>query len=164
MKARWAALSVLVLLAGCDDESMDTQNRLRTYAKGDARPLVPGTVAQGALERERATLEPPPVGLAFVERGQQRYGIYCAPCHGLAGDGDGIVVARGFPKPRPFGDPRLLQASAADLVDVISHGKGVMYSFSDRVEPRDRWAIVAYIRALQLAGQKGTAPSGREAR
>lgn len=156
MKAR-LTLVALLMLAGCDDESMDTQNRLKTYAKGDARLPVEGTVAQGALERERETLEPPPVDLAFVERGQERYRIYCAPCHGLAGAGDGIVVARGFPKPKPFSDPAIMQASAKELVAAIGQGKGTMYSFSDRVEPRDRWAIVAYIRALQLGGRSGKA-------
>jgi mono/diheme cytochrome c family protein len=156
---------LLVLLAGCD-ESMDNQNRLKTYgpapgisswpAEGEALPPVKGTVAQGALEQERETATPPAVSLSLLKRGQQRYDIYCAACHGLTGAGDGIVVARGFPKPKTFDDPQIMQASAKQLVGAIGNGYGVMYSFSDRVEPKDRWAIVAYIRALQLADKRGT--------
>jgi mono/diheme cytochrome c family protein len=148
-----AAVFLLLALAGCG-ESMDRQNRLKTYGEGEARPLVEGTVAQGALAREQEIAAPPPVNDALLQRGRQRYDIYCAACHGFAGDGDGIVVARGFPKPKPFTDPRIMQASAKELVGAIGQGYGVMYSFSDRVEPRDRWAIVAYIRALQFASAK----------
>ena len=162
---RFCVLFFMLALAACD-ESMDNQNRLKTYgsakgtsswpSSGEALPLVKGTLAQGELQREQETATPPPVSLALLQRGQQRYGIYCAPCHGLTGGGDGIVVARGFPRPKPFDDPQLMQAPAKHLVDVIGNGYGTMYSFSDRVDPKDRWAIAAYIRALQLAdkGQK----------
>jgi len=160
------ALLLLFALAGCD-ESMDKQNRLKTYgsapgisswpSQGEALPLVKGTVAQGSLAREQAIAQPPPVTLALLLRGQQRYGIYCSACHGLTGDGDGIVVARGFPKPKPFNDPKIMRDTAKQLVDVIGNGYGTMYSFSDRVDPKDRWAIAAYIRALQLA-DKGAKP------
>lgn len=156
------ALLLLALLAGCD-ESMDNQNRFSTYgsaagmsnwpSRGEALPLVQGTVAQGALERARQRAEPPPVTIELLQRGRERYDIYCSACHGLAGDGDGIIVARGFPRPAPLDDPQLRQASARSLIDAISDGSGLMYGFSDRVEPTDRWAIVAYIRALQLAHQ-----------
>lgn len=162
------AILLLFALAACD-ESMDNQNRMKTYgsakgavswpAEGEALPLVKGTVAQGALEREREIANPPPVSLALLQRGRERYNIYCSACHGLTGAGDGIVVARGFPKPKPFSDSQSLQASAKQIVDVIGHGIGTMYSFSDRVEPKDRWAIVAYIRALQLADRVRKAPS-----
>jgi len=98
------------------------------------------------------------VSLTLLRRGRERYDIYCAACHGLTGAGDGIVVARGFPKPRPFTDAKTMQASAHQLVGAIGQGYGAMYSFSDRVEPKDRWAIAAYIRALQLAAKsKGRA-------
>jgi len=162
-----AALLLVLALAGCG-ESMDRQNKLKPYgeakampgwpAEGEALPLPPGVVAQGSGAREQALATPPPVSLGLVRRGQQRYEIYCAPCHGLAGQGDGIVVARGFPKPPPFHDPRVMQADAHRLVEVIGHGTGRMYGFSDRIEPADRWAIVAYIRALQLAGKQEAAP------
>jgi len=158
------AFLLLFALAGCD-ESMDKQNRLKTYgsgpgisswpSQGEALPLVKGTVPQGALERDREIRQPPPVTLALLQRGQQRYNIYCAACHGLTGAGDGIVVARGFPKPKPFSNPAILRAPAKQLVAAIGQGYGVMYSFSDRVDPKDRWAIAAYIRALQLADKGG---------
>ncbi|MGN6517732.1 MAG: c-type cytochrome [Rhizomicrobium sp.] len=161
---RLCALLLLFALAGCD-ESMDKQNRLKTYgsgpgisswpAEGEALPLVKGTVPQGALEREREIDQPPPVTLALLQRGRQRYDIYCSACHGLTGAGDGIVVARGFPRPKPFSDPKVMSDTARQLVAAIGRGYGTMYSFSDRVEPKDRWAIAAYIRALQLAGKEG---------
>jgi mono/diheme cytochrome c family protein len=128
-------------------------------SKGEALPLVKGTVAQGTSKRERQTDEPPPVSPALLARGRERYDIYCSVCHGLAGMGDGIVVARGFPKPKPFTDPELMAASAKELVAAIAEGYGTMYSFSDRVEPKDRWAIVAYLRALQLAARPRKAAS-----
>jgi mono/diheme cytochrome c family protein len=144
---------------------MDQQNRLKTYgsaagtaswpAEGEALPLVKGTVAQGALARAHEIAQPPQVSQSVLSRGRQRYAIYCAVCHGLSGAGDGIVIARGFPRPKPFYDPRLMQAPAKHLVDVIGQGAGTMYGFSDRVEPKDRWAIAAYIRALQLADESG---------
>lgn len=160
---RLAPLLLLMLLARCD-ESMDRQNRFRTYgsaagtsswpAPGEALPRVPGTVAVGDLQRAKEIAEPPAVSLALLHAGRAGYDTYCAPCHGLTGDGDGIVVARGFPAPPPLDDPRLMRAPAAHLIDVIGQGSGRMYAFSDRVEPRERWAIVAYIRALQLAGSR----------
>jgi mono/diheme cytochrome c family protein len=158
--SRAATLLLLLGLAACD-ESMDHQNRLKTYgsAQGtanwpsgrEALPLVKGTVAQSALDREQQTANPPPVSIALLQRGRQRYDIYCAVCHGLTGAGDGIVVARGFPKPKAFSDSEIMQASGKQLVDVIGQGYGTMYGFADRVEPKDRWAVAAYIRALQLA-------------
>lgn len=148
----FAALLIVLLVAGCD-ESMDHQNRLTTYgsaagmpnwpAEGEAVPLVGATVAQSDRERLRQIAEPPPVSLALLREGRARYDIYCAACHGLTGAGDGIIVARGFPKPPPLDDPRLMQASARHLVDVIGQGYRRMFSFADRVEPRDRWAIAA---------------------
>lgn len=153
-------LLLVLFLAGCG-ESMDKQNRLKTYgqakgiagwpAEGEALPRVKGTVAQGDIAREQQLLAPPPVSMALLKRGHERYDIYCSACHGLSGEGDGIVVARGFPKPRPFDDPSQMNLSARDLVASISNGYEKMYSFSDRVEPRDRWAIAAYVRALQLS-------------
>lgn len=150
---------LLLILAGCG-ESMDHQNRLKTYgtapfptwpAVGEALTPVPGTVARDDLAREAAILHPPAVNTALLQRGRQRYDIYCAPCHSLTGNGEGIIVARGFPKPVSFQDPGQRQQSAQHLMDVIGQGHGAMYGFYDRVEPADRWAIIAYIRALELA-------------
>ncbi len=88
---------------------------------------------------------------ATYRRGRERYEIYCAPCHGLVGDGDGRVVERGFPAPPSYHSERLRQASNQHFQAVITQGYGAMYPYADRISPPDRWAIVAYIRALQLS-------------
>jgi mono/diheme cytochrome c family protein len=159
-------LVTILVLSGCD-ESMDQQNRLKTYgqaklpgwpAAGEALTPPDGTVSQDALARDAILANPPTVTLALLEQGRQRYDIYCTACHGLTGAGDGMVVARGFPAPSSFNTSRVMAASARQMVDVISHGHGRMYAFSDRVDPADRWAIVAYIRALQLAGAPRSKP------
>jgi mono/diheme cytochrome c family protein len=100
---------------------------------------------------ERAQTNPYPVDLALLQRGQDRYSIYCMPCHSPAGDGDGLVVRRGFPAPPTFHQDRLRAVPDRHIYDVITHGYGVMLPYADRVEPADRWAIVAFIRALQLS-------------
>ena len=147
-------------LGACDDVSMAHQKKDRTYAPSSvwsdgasARPLPEGTVAQGDLARENATNVPPVVTSGLLARGRRRYEIFCTPCHGLTGEGDGIVVKRGFPAPPPFDLARLRQAPAQYFFDVISQGYGVMYPFASHVPPEDRWSIVVYVRALQLAGQ-----------
>ncbi|HXF09764.1 MAG TPA: cytochrome c, partial [Desulfuromonadaceae bacterium] len=86
-----------------------------------------------------------------LERGRQRFEINCAPCHGETGDGNGIVVQRGFPAPPSYHIDRLRDAPAGHFFDVMTRGYGVMFSYASRVSPEDRWAIVAYIRALQLS-------------
>ncbi len=156
--ARAAALVlVAVTLAACD-LSMTRQRRLTTYAPtslwpdgSSARPLPANVVAQGDTERAAAAKTPPPVTADLLARGQERFGVFCAPCHGLAGDGDGIIVAHGFPSPPSYHQDRLVAAPARHFYDVITAGYGVMLSYADRVEPHDRWAIAAYIRALQLS-------------
>ena len=92
---------------------------------------------------------PFPITLSLLERGRQRFDIYCAPCHSPLGDGDGIVARRGFPHPPSYHIERLRQAPDRHFYDVMTNGYGIMYSYADRVSPEDRWAIVAYIRALQ---------------
>lgn len=156
---RRAAFVLLTLALGGCDQSMTVQPRYRAYARADlwpdgtaARPLPEHTVAQGDVARDAALANPPPVTAALIARGQDRFDIYCAPCHGLGGMGDGMVVQRGFPAPPSFASPRLRAASARHIVDVITNGYGVMYSYAARVAPADRWAIVAYVRALQAAG------------
>ncbi len=159
---RLTVLLLLLALSACG-ESMDRQNRLKTYGAAHGLPdwpgpgeaLVPpaGTVSSIDAAQDAALATPPSVSTALLARGRQRYNIYCAPCHGLSGGGDGFVVERGFPRPRPFSDPQLMNTAARQMLDVISKGRGTMYGFSDRVEPADRWAIVAYIRALQLAAR-----------
>jgi len=136
------------------------------------RPPVPGTVAfaRGDLAAtssgrrgERADAPPadgppPPVTQRLLRRGQQRFTIFCQPCHSPLGDGDGWVVRRGFPAPPSYHQPRLREASDAQLYQVITRGHGVMVSYADRLKPEDRWAVVAYLRALQLSQH---APLGR---
>lgn len=87
----------------------------------------------------------------LLERGRERYDIYCSVCHGATGDGNGEVVQRGFPAPPSYHIERLRKAPIGHFYDVITNGYGVMYSYASRVEPGDRWAIAAYIRALQLS-------------
>jgi len=94
---------------------------------------------------------PYPITRQLLLRGQDRFTIYCMPCHSPVGDGDGWITRRGFPHPPSYHSDRLRQAPDRHFFDVISNGYGIMYSYGDRVEPEDRWAIVAYIRALQLS-------------
>ena len=141
-----------------------------------ARPLVEGTVARGDLELDShlyrgfvdgkpATTFPehypteadgpfptsgPQLG-EVLTRGQTEFTIYCAMCHGDAGDGRGIIIERGFVPPPSYAVDRLRQAPVGHIFDVISNGYGAMYSYGDRVPPADRWAIVAYIRTLQMS-------------
>jgi mono/diheme cytochrome c family protein len=94
---------------------------------------------------------PLPIDRSTLERGRERFDIYCSPCHSVAGDGDGMIVRRGFPSPPSYHTDRLRNAPDAHFYSVITNGYGMMYSYADRVAPRDRWAIVAFIRALQLS-------------
>jgi mono/diheme cytochrome c family protein len=149
-------LAVILPLAACDDHSMTQQKRYVTYAPAglfpddtEAQTLPAGVVSQGELDRAAQSAKPPAVDAALLARGRQRYDIYCSPCHGLSGNGDGMVVQRGFPAPPSYHTDRLRAATAQHFFDVITDGYGAMYSYASRVGPRDRWAIVAYIRALQ---------------
>jgi mono/diheme cytochrome c family protein len=91
----------------------------------------------------------------FVVRGGERYAIFCADCHGAGGDGDGIVVARGFPRPASFNTDGARAEPEGELFAAIGKGRGVMYGFADRIAPADRWAIVAYVRAVQRSRHAG---------
>jgi mono/diheme cytochrome c family protein len=138
-----ALLMLLLVLAGCDD--MSNQGHQKTYLPAASPAPLPADIVQF---EERAT-EPPPVTLALLQRGQEQFRIYCTPCHGELGQGDGMIVRRGFPHPPSYTTAGLLRAPDQHFYDVITKGWGVMYSFADRVKPADRWAITAYIRALQ---------------
>ena len=126
------------------------------------RPVVPGTVARGRLRIDEQLYTgkvngalvdtfPFPVTRQVLERGQQRYNIFCSPCHDEVGTGRGMIVQRGFQQPPSYHIDRLRQAPVGHFFDVITNGWGAMYSYAARVPPQDRWAIVAYIRALQLS-------------
>jgi hypothetical protein len=125
-----------------------------------SRPLVPNTVARGHLEAGEPFYTgksgtnlveafPIPITREVLERGRERFDIYCSPCHGRTGEGNGMIVQRGFPAPPSYHIDRLRKAPVGHFFDVITQGYGVMYSYAQRVEPADRWAIAAYIRALQ---------------
>ena len=150
-------LAGLFLVAGCD-LSMTQQPKYAPespsnfWANGtSARPIPAFTVAQGDLARDTAAKKPPEVTLALLTRGQQRFDMFCSPCHGLSGYGDGMVVQRGFPHPPSFYSQRLLAADVRHFYNVQTKGFGVMYSYADRVSEQDRWAIAAYIRSLQVS-------------
>ncbi|HEY1259005.1 MAG TPA: cytochrome c [Stellaceae bacterium] len=138
-------------LAACDNMA-NQPKRLPfelPYGQQETWPMLPppDIVARDDAPEPAA----PPVTLALLQRGRQRFDIYCAPCHARTGDGHGMVVARGFPQPPSYFIDRLRQAPAQHFYDVITHGYGVMYPYAVRVAPADRWAIVAYIRALQAS-------------
>ena len=166
-----AALVLLPLaLAACKQE-MAQQRRYDTYEPAPlwpdgaaARPLPRGVVARGDLARDAAAADPPAMTPALLAHGRERFEIFCAPCHGPTGDGDGMIPRRGFPRPPSYHTARLRAAPARYIYDVITRGYGVMYGYAARVEPADRWAIIAYIRALQLSGGAALAmvPDARE--
>ncbi|MGZ5094066.1 MAG: c-type cytochrome [Burkholderiales bacterium] len=125
------------------------------HSRGNLAATSSGAVGEGdAQQDERAMTAqtmPFPVTSYIIHRGRDRYTIYCAPCHSPVGDGDGLVARRGFPHPPSYHIDRLRQAPDRHFFDVMTDGYGIMYSYADRVSPQDRWAIVAYIRALQLS-------------
>lgn len=142
-------------------------------APSTARPLPVGTIARGEPARDDpfltgrignrpVTRSPVPVTPALLRRGQERFQIYCAPCHGRLGDGNGMVVRRGFPHPPDYAIRRLRDAPIGHFFDVMTNGYGVMYSYASAVPPQDRWAIANYIRVLQ-AVRKEVPPEQFEA-
>ena len=166
---RWAALAALaVTLPGCRLD-MHVQPKYLPLAPTDffgdgrsERPVVEGTVARGHLRLDEhlytgkvngqlATTFPFPITRQDLERGRERFQIYCTPCHDASGTGRGIIVSRGFPQPPSYHIDRLRQAPVGHFFDVITNGLGNMYSYASRVAPEDRWRIIAYIRALQLS-------------
>lgn len=150
-------------LSACQD--LAEQPRVDTYSETEAfdgnmaaRDLPKGVVAFAATDEEA---QPEAFDRSTVELGRQDFHSFCVPCHGTSGRGDGIVVQRGFPPPPSFLIERLQQAPAQHYFDVITNGHGIMYSYADRVPSEDRWAIIAYIRALQLAQAPAEDGGGR---
>jgi mono/diheme cytochrome c family protein len=150
------ATLLTLALSTCDQmrhqPRYDYAEQTRLFADGKSLQAPPeGTVARDDPAWQSALVDRPPMTAALLARGRQRYGIYCAVCHDLSGYGRGIVPSRGFPYPPSYHIDRLRNAPSSHFVDVITYGHGAMYSYADRVSPRDRWAIAAYIRALQLS-------------
>ena len=163
-----SAVIGLLLSVGCRQDMHD-QPRYEAFEASDffedgraSRPLVEGTVAQGQLQLDEAfytgkvngeligTL-PVPLTRQLLARGQERFDIYCSPCHDRAGSGQGIVVRRGFRRPPSFHIDRLREVPIGHFFEVITKGFGAMMDYAVHVTPHDRWAIAAYIRALQLS-------------
>jgi Cytochrome C oxidase, cbb3-type, subunit III len=156
----------LLLTTGCRQDMHD-QPRYKPLARSSffedgraSRPLVAGTIARGHLHEDTRlytgkegddpiTKFPFPVTTALLERGQQRFNIYCSPCHDRAGTGLGMVVRRGLRRPPSYHIDRLRAAPVGYFFDVITNGFGAMPDYAAQIEPQDRWAIVAYIRVLQ---------------
>jgi hypothetical protein len=162
------AVVVPVLAASCR-QKMAEQPKYKPLASSDffpdrraSRPLPPGTVARGHLNEdsllytgkvagELADAFPFPVTREVLDRGRERYEIFCSPCHSRLGDGRGMVVRRGFPPAQSFHIDRLREAKPGYYFDVITNGFGRMQGYAAQIPPRDRWAIVSYVRALQLS-------------
>jgi mono/diheme cytochrome c family protein len=165
----WGCMAwCLILLAGCQQE-MANQPRYKPLAAStffadgrSSRDLVSGTVARGQLHLEdpvdtgraqgaEVTELPVPLTPELLARGQERFNIYCVPCHDYVGTGHGMIVRRGYPNPPSFHIPRLRQAPIGHFFVVMTDGYGAMPNYGTIVAPPDRWAIAAYIRALQLS-------------
>jgi mono/diheme cytochrome c family protein len=116
------------------------------------------------VQADEAQSIPYPITMRLLQRGQERFTIYCVPCHSPLGDGDGMIPRRGFPHPPSYHIARLRNAPDRHFYDVMTHGYGIMYSYADRVTPEDRWAIVAYIRALQKSQGAGVVAQAKGAR
>jgi mono/diheme cytochrome c family protein len=160
--------SALLLLSGCR-EDMQNQPYYRPLRESDfyadkrsARPIIAGTVARGHLDADTyfytgklgsndGDYMPFPVTAEVMARGQQRFNIYCAPCHSELGDGNGMIVQRGYKRPPSYNTDRLRKAPIGYFFDVMTNGFGAMPDYAGQVPAQDRWAIAAYIRALQLS-------------
>jgi len=158
MKSGLAIVAFALLAAACTRSDMDSQPKYNEYKPGSlfsdggsAQSPPAGSIARddAADAAEKATK--PALTAELLARGRLEADIYCAPCHDRTGSGNGIVVQRGMPRPPSFHDPKLREADDRHVFDVISDGYGAMYGYGDRIRPRDRWAIVAYVRALQLS-------------
>ena len=169
---RFLVLSAILFLAGCrqdmhDQPRFEPLEASALFADGrSSRPRVPGTIARGEREYDSHLLEgrvngelastfPMEVTRELLERGRERYDVFCSACHDRAGTGRGIVVERGLKQPSSLHIERLRKAPPGYVFDVITRGFGAMYDMADRIPADDRWAITAYVRALQRS-QNGT--------
>jgi mono/diheme cytochrome c family protein len=164
-----AVVSVLLLAAGCRNEMYD-QAKAKPLSEGDffangqnARPLPSDTVARGFLREDKKMFAgvgpdgkfvnelPVPLTRELLERGRERFDIFCSPCHGKQGNGLGMIVERGFKQPASLHEDRLREQPLGYFFDVMTQGFGQMSSYASQVPPEDRWAIAAYVRALQFS-------------
>jgi mono/diheme cytochrome c family protein len=170
---KWLWVGLVFLLyfaAGCElRQAMYNQPKLDPLEASDffadglsARQPVPGTVArgqlrfdkhlyQGKVNGELATTLPVELSKGLLTRGQERYNIYCSPCHDRTGRGNGMVVQRGLKQPPSFHEERLREVAIGHFFDVMTNGFGAMYSYASRISVEDRWAIAAYVRTLQFS-------------
>ena len=166
-RGKWLVIA-LIALAACR-QKMSNQPRYDPLEPSDffadhmsARPRVPGTVARGEvavvgflasgkMNGADGDGYPFPITPAVMNRGQERYNIYCSPCHGRLGDGNGMIPSRGYRRPPSYHTEALRAAKTGHFFDVMTNGFGAMPSYAPQIPVQDRWAIIAYIRALQLA-------------
>jgi mono/diheme cytochrome c family protein len=155
---RLSLVSALAALAAChpsDIDPLDRQLKLKPYAESDLSPDGRAMRAPpaGAVPRERELAAPQPeVTPALLQLGRARFDVVCAPCHGLVGDGDSIVAGKmGLRPPPSLHEARIRELDAEALYGVVRDGYGLMPRLSMHLEPRERWAVVAYVRALQLS-------------
>jgi hypothetical protein len=173
------ATAALFLAPGCRYLKQDMANQPKNKALSPSeffedgrseRPLVENTVARGSIADDELFVPkdsnnfPLPVNRELLERGEERYKIFCTPCHGLQGDGNGMIAMRGMKHPPSFHQDRLRQAPYGHFFDTITNGFGAMYGYSAQIPPRDRWAIIAYVRALQLSRNAKAADLSAELR
>jgi len=164
-----ASLLLVVTAAGCrqdmhDQPSYSALEKSSFFPDGSsARPPVAGTVARGQLRddallytgkqgEEQAAVFPFPIDEQVMARGRERFDIYCSPCHSRTGEGNGMIVERGFTRPPTLIHQRYRDLPPGHFFEIITNGFGAMPDHAAQIEPADRWAIIAYIRALQLAG------------
>jgi mono/diheme cytochrome c family protein len=144
-------LPVVALLAACDSgtEEMASVSSTRVVQRAYV-PSPPGTVPRGTAADMAALAPPgPPATPQLIARGRERFQIFCSPCHGIGGRGDGKIVSRGFPAPPSYHQERLRALSAAQIVTVITEGRGRMSSYADRIPPEERWAVAHFVKDLQ---------------
>jgi hypothetical protein len=172
MKCSRKAIPLLLVLGlflvGCERrQAMYKQAKVKPFEKSDffsdtrgSRTLVEGTVARGKqddhlnkgiVDGKPVSEFPFPITRKEIERGMDRYTVFCTPCHSRLGDGWGMVVQRGLKRPPSFHDARLKAAPVSHFFNVITNGIGIMSGYASQIPPEDRWAIIAYVRALQLS-------------
>jgi len=169
MKSKSSLLlaAALLVLSGCGytlRQDMANQPRQNPLSPSDffqdgrsERPAIDNTVARGSVANDALAVPkesnafPLPITRELLERGQDRYGIFCSPCHGLQGDGQGMVTLRGMTHPPSYHQDRLRNEPNGYIYDVIANGFGAMNGYAAQLTPKDRWAIVAYVRVLQVS-------------